>query len=234
MVSIGEPLAVLNRDGLITHPYLRQCDAYPRPSSSEHFGSRKNKQNNRRACLRQGGMDNYFLAATSGAKRPQRQALARGIPAQARSRGKRKEWAAQSQAIGSGRRCSERDVNPLEADLGRNDSLVRLVEPRLQALHPLGDGGEVATEAGNHRFDGVVDIVLVDRGQAPVAHDHGAIDDDVAHAAPGLDVNELSCRAVERRPARIAHVDEREIRLVARRDPPDDTAEARALRTGYG
>src|SRR5262245_43025608 len=98
-----------------------------------------------------------------------------GIPAQARSRGKRKEWAAQPQAIGSGRRCSEWDVNPLEADLGRNDLLMRLVEPRLQALHPLGDGGEVATEAGHHRFDGVVDLVLVDRGQVPVAHDHGAI-----------------------------------------------------------
>src|SRR5262245_43025607 len=80
MVSIGEPLAVLNRDGLITHPYLRQCDAYPRPSSTRHFGSRKNKQNNRRACLRQGGYGQLFSAATSGAKRPQRQALARASP----------------------------------------------------------------------------------------------------------------------------------------------------------
>src|SRR5262249_60977298 len=87
MVSIGEPLAVLNRDGLITHPYLRQCDAYSRPSSSGHFGSRKNKQNNRSAYLAQGGRDNYFPAATSEAKRPRRRALARGARARARSRG---------------------------------------------------------------------------------------------------------------------------------------------------
>src|SRR5262245_61313555 len=72
MVSIGDPFAVLNRDGLITHPYLRQCDAYLRPGFPSRLGSRKNKQNNRKACPGQGGGDNYLPAATSAGGRRDR------------------------------------------------------------------------------------------------------------------------------------------------------------------
>ena len=76
----------------------------------------------------------------------------------------------------------------------------RLVEPRLQALHPLRYRREVLAEARHHRLDRVVDVLLVDGRQAAVAHDHGAIDDDMAHAAPGFDVHELARRTVERGP----------------------------------
>src|SRR3984893_3366095 len=108
---------------------------------------------------------------------------------------------------------SKRNVDPVEFELGRNHALMCRIEPRLQAFDALEDCGEVPEEAIHYCLDRIINFVLIYRREASVAHDDGSINDDMAHAAPGLDMNELPHRAVERRPGRVAHVDQRQVRL---------------------
>src|SRR3954452_3493665 len=101
-----------------------------------------------------------------------------------------------------------------------------LVEPGLQTLHAFGNGREVPAKTGHHDLNGIVDLILVDRREAAVAHHDCPVDHDMAHAASGFDVHKLSHRAVERKPGRVAHVDECEVGLAAGCDPSDLAAEA--------
>ena len=92
----------------------------------------------------------------------------------------------------------ERDVDPVEIEFRRDDALMCLVEPGLQTLHAFGNGREVPAKTGHYDLNGIVDLILVDRREAAVAHDDRPVDDDMAHAAPGFDVHKLPHRAVER------------------------------------
>src|SRR6185312_12720443 len=115
----------------------------------------------------------------------------------------------------------ERNVDPVEIEFRRDDARMCLFEPGLQTLHAFGNGREVPAKTGHYDLNGIVDLILVDRREAAVAHDDRPVDDDMAHAAPGFDVHKLPHRAVERKPGRVAHIDECEVGLAAGRDPSD-------------
>src|SRR6202011_4332122 len=99
-------------------------------------------------------------------------------------------------------------VDAVKFHFGRDHALVRHIEPGLQAFHPSRDSVKVASELGHHLFYFIIDLIFLDGGQLPVTYDHLTIDHDMTHAATRFDMHELAHRAVERRPARIAHVDQ--------------------------
>ena len=116
---------------------------------------------------------------------------------------------------------SRSERKAFDIQFGRHDSPMRAFEPGLQLCDAFRDGGEIMAKTRHDGLDRVVDRRLVDSRQRAIPNHDGAIDDDVPYAAAGLDVYELPGGAVHRRPARIAHVDQCEVRLEARGDAAD-------------
>src|SRR2546422_11509946 len=113
-----------------------------------------------------------------------------------------------------------------DIELGRHDLAMGAIEPGLQLGDSLRDCREIAPELRHHCLDRIIDRRFADGSELPVPYHDLAFDNDMAHAAPSLNVNELTRRTVHRRECRVLHVDQWQGCLAARRNATEHIAQS--------